>query len=113
MNWLDIEVKTSKVKVTVRQNGLFWQRCAVYLATILCNFHVMNTAVLKRPCLYQVRQTFLDYINDLAMSLDSSELSNTDCVQQIVMRVVSWASEPRCARIRQVITTHDSLVMVA
>jgi len=61
----------------------------------------------------QVRLTFLDYINDLAMSLDSDELSNTPCVQQVVMRVIAWASEPKCARIRQVTPLHHHLLQMS
>jgi len=68
--------------------------------------HKVYCIVLSCTCLYQVRLTFLDYINDLAMSLDSDELSNTPCVQQVVMRVIAWASEPKCARIRQVTPLH-------
>ena len=48
------------------------------------------------------------------MSLDSGELSNSLATQQVVMRVVAWASEPKCARIRQVTrdaTTADSSIL--
>jgi CLIP-associating protein 1/2 len=49
----------------------------------------------------KARTVFLEYLHDLAVSMDSSELVNSSNVQQLAIRVIAWTSEPKCSGIRR------------
>jgi CLIP-associating protein 1/2 len=63
------------------------------LSKFVCDSNKMNDA--------KSRTVFLDYLHDLAVSMDSSELSNCDSIQQLAIRVIAWSSEPKCPNIRK------------
>jgi CLIP-associating protein 1/2 len=65
----------------------------VALARFVCESSKMNDV--------KARTIFLEYVHDLVVSMDSSELSNSDSVQQLTMRIIAWTSEPKCSNIRR------------
>ena len=66
----------------------------------MCNltgaFYICNEFCVK------VRQAAIEYIQEMALAMEPSDLVNSESTKQVIIRVVTWASDPRSSDIRKV-----------